>query len=111
MNPWQKESLNLKVGDWIIWRDQPRQLIIHKDGTKTTYLTPGMKGQVVELHDGCPPSKLEAKDDSVLPWAFVEGENGETAIVELGMKWEIADPGYSPDCPKKTKFSSRFSAL
>ncbi|MDA2924553.1 hypothetical protein MYX65_07835 [Acidobacteria bacterium AH-259-L09] len=45
MHYWQKESLNLKVGDWIMWRDQPGQLI-HEDGTETTYLTPGMKGRV-----------------------------------------------------------------
>jgi len=22
MDPWQKESLGLQVGDWIIWRDE-----------------------------------------------------------------------------------------
>ena len=89
MNNWQKESLNLQVGDWIIWQDQPRQ-VIHKDGTESTYLTPGLKGQVVDLHDGCPPSKLVV-DDSVLPWAFVKWENGKMSLVEREMKWEIAE--------------------
>ncbi len=46
-----------------------------------------MKGQVVDLHDGNPPSKLDAVDDSTLPWALVEWENGETSAVDLGMKW------------------------
>lgn len=83
MNPYQKESLALQVGDWIIWQDQPQDLILG-GGAKTTHLTPGMKGRVVSLHDGNPPSNME-----VLPWAFVEWENGETSVVELGMKWEI----------------------
>ena len=86
MNPWQKESLNLQVGDWIIWQD-----IAIKTEDGTVFVSPGMKGQVVDLHNGCAPSKLDAVDNSVLPWAFVKWENGETSRLELGMKWEIAE--------------------
>ncbi len=51
MNPYQKETLNLQVGDWIIWKDQPQDLI-HEDGARTTYLTPGMRERVVEREMG-----------------------------------------------------------
>ena len=44
MNPWQKESLNLKVGDWIIWQD----IAIQTD-EGTIFVTPGIKGQVVSF--------------------------------------------------------------
>ena len=45
---------------------------------------------MVDLHDGCPPSKLVV-EDSVLPWAFVKWENGEMSVLEREMKWEIAE--------------------
>jgi len=47
MDPWQKESLNLKVGDWIIWQDEA---IETQDGP--AFVSPGMKGKVISLHDG-----------------------------------------------------------
>ena len=40
MNPWQKEFLNLEVGDWIVWQDIP---IETADGT--VLVIPGMKGK------------------------------------------------------------------
>ncbi len=86
MNPYQKETLNLQIGDRIIWQDQPQDLI-HENGTKTTFLTPGTKGRVVDLHDGNPPTKLETVDTSTLPWAFIKWENGEASAVDLEMKW------------------------
>ena len=87
MNPYQKESLNLQIGDWISWQNQPQDLI-QKNGERTTYLTPGTKGKVVDLHDGNPPTKLETVDTSTLPWAFIEWETGEKSSVDLDMKWE-----------------------
>ena len=87
MNPYQKETLNLQVGDWVIWQDQPQDLI-QKNGERTTYLTPGMKGRVVDLHDGNAPTKLETVDTSTLPWAFIEWETGEKSSVDLEIKWE-----------------------
>jgi len=47
LNYWHKDSLNLKVGDWIIWRDEA---IETEDGP--TFASPGMKGKVISLHDG-----------------------------------------------------------
>ncbi len=42
---WQKETLGLKVGDFIIWRDEAIEL----EGQP---VAPGMKGEVISLHDG-----------------------------------------------------------
>jgi len=47
MNHWQKESLNLKVGDWTIWQGDA----IEVEG-QPAVVTPGMKGKVLSLHDG-----------------------------------------------------------
>ena len=47
MNPWQKETLNLKVGDSIIWRGEAIEL----EG-QPAVVTPGMKGKVLSLRDG-----------------------------------------------------------
>ncbi len=47
MNPWQKETLNLQVGDVIIWRDEA----IEVEG-RPALVAPGMKGEVISLHDG-----------------------------------------------------------
>ncbi len=47
MNPWQQQNLNLKVGDWIIWRDEAIEL----EG-QPAVLSPGIKGKVISLHDG-----------------------------------------------------------
>jgi len=47
MATWRKETLNLKVGDFIIWQDEP---IETQDGP--AFVTPGMKGKVISLHDG-----------------------------------------------------------
>ena len=47
MDPWRKESLGLKVGDFIIWRDEA----IEVEG-QPALVAPGMKGKVLSLHDG-----------------------------------------------------------
>ena len=47
MNPWQKETLNHQVGDFIIWQGEA----IEVEG-QTAVVTPGMKGKVLSLHDG-----------------------------------------------------------
>ena len=47
MDPWQKETLNLKVGDWIIWQDEA----VEVEG-QPAVVTPGMRGKVISLHDG-----------------------------------------------------------
>ncbi len=47
MDPWQKETLNLQVGDLIIWQDEA----IEVEG-QPALAAPGMKGKVLSLHDG-----------------------------------------------------------
>ncbi len=47
MDPWQKETLNLQVGDFIIWQGEA----IEVEG-QPAVVTPGMKGKVLSLHDG-----------------------------------------------------------
>jgi hypothetical protein len=50
-------------------------------------ITPGMKGQVIGLRDGCPP-RLEAPGEPVPPWALVEFENGVVASVDQEIRFE-----------------------
>ncbi len=47
MDPWRKETLGLKVGDFIIWQGEA----IEVEG-QPAVVTPGMKGEVLSLHDG-----------------------------------------------------------
>ncbi len=47
MHPWRKETLNLQVGDTIIWQDEA----IKMEGQPAD-VAPGMKGKVLSLHDG-----------------------------------------------------------
>ncbi len=47
MDPWQKETLNLQVGDFIIWQDEAFKM----EG-QPALVAPGMKGKVLSLHDG-----------------------------------------------------------
>ncbi len=85
MNPWQKESLNLKVGDFIIWQDEA----IEVEG-QPAVVTPGMKGKVLSLHDGF---HLDvAQVEPIPPKAIVQFEK-VTLMVDERMKWErVADP-------------------
>ena len=39
MDPWQKETLGLEVGDFIIWQDEA----VEMEG-QPAVVTPGMKG-------------------------------------------------------------------
>ena len=80
MDPWQKESLGLKVGDWIIWRG----VAVEVEGQA---LSPGMKGKVVSLHDGF---HMDLGEGFVPPKAVVEFESGMRIMVDGGMKWEKA---------------------
>ncbi len=78
---WQRESLNLKVGDWIIWRDEA---IESEDGPAV--LSPGMRGQVLSLHDGF---HLDVAQVEPIPAkAVVQFENGMRLMVDKRMKWQ-----------------------
>ena len=84
MHPWRKESLNLQVGDFIIWQDEAIEL----EGQP---VTPGMKGKVISLHDGFHLDVVQG--DSIPPKAVVRFE-AVTLMVDERMKWErVADPG------------------
>ncbi len=86
MPNWNKESLNLKVGDQIIWQDTE---IKEEDGPAIA--SPGMKGQVISLHDGFHMDLVQG--GSVPPKALVQFENGENLLIDKRMKWEKVSKG------------------
>ena len=87
MNPWQKETLNLQVGDIIIWQDEAIEL----EG-KPAIVEPGMKGEVLSLHDGF---HLDVADVAPIPpKAIVQFDSGLSLMVDERMWWErVADAG------------------
>ena len=87
MDLWQKETLDLQVSDFIIWRDEA----IEMEG-KPAVVTPGMKGKVISLHDGFHLDVAEV--EPILPKAIVQFESGMRLMVDERMQWErVADPG------------------
>ncbi len=81
MDPWRKESLNLQVGDFIIWQDES----IAVEG-QPAVVTPGMQGNVLSLHDGFHLDVAQVKP--IPPKAMVQFENGMRLMVDERMKWE-----------------------
>ncbi len=81
MDPWQKESLGLKVGDCIIWQDEA----IEVEG-QPAVVSPGMRGKVISLHDGFHLDVAQVKP--IPPKAVVQFESGITLMVDERMKWE-----------------------
>ena len=79
MDPWRKETLDLQVGDFIIWRDEA----IEVEGQP---VTPGMKGEVNSLHDGFHLDVAEV--EPILPKAIFQFENGMALVVDERMCWE-----------------------
>ena len=80
MDPWQKETLNLKVGDFIVWRDEA----IEVEG-QPAVVTPGMKGEVISLHDGF---HLDvARVAPIPPKAIVQFDSGMRLMVDERMRW------------------------
>ncbi len=81
MDLWQKETLGLAVGDFIIWQGEA----IEMEGQP---VKPGMKGEVISLHDGF---HLDvALGESIPPKAVVRF-GGMTLMVDERMKWEKAN--------------------
>ena len=66
-HPWRKESLDLTIGDWIIWKDAE---IKSEDGP--VCVSSGMKGKVVSLHEG---AHLDLIEGGSLP---------AKAVIQLG---------------------------
>ena len=54
MDPWQKETLGLKVGDFVIWQDE----VVEVEG-QPAVVTPSMKVEVISPHDK--PADIEEK--------------------------------------------------
>ncbi len=84
MDPWQKETLNLEVGDFIIWRDEA----IEVEG-QPALVAPGMKGKVISLHDGFHLDVAEVAP--IPPKAIVRFKSGMRLMVDERMKWEQVD--------------------
>ncbi len=63
MNPWQKESLGLEVGNFIIWQDEA----VEVEG-QPAVVSPGMKGKVISLHDGFHLDVVQG--DSIPPQSY-----------------------------------------
>ena len=84
MDSWRKETLNLKVGDFIIWQGEA----IEGEG-QPAVVTPGMKGRVLSLHDGFHLDVVQGKP--IPPKAVVRFESGMTLMVDGRMKWEKAN--------------------
>ena len=87
MERWQKETLNLQVGDIIIWQDEA----IEMEGKP---VEPGMKGKMLSLHDGFNLDVAQVKP--ITPRARVQFENGMRLMVDERMRWEKAVD--SPAC-------------
>jgi len=81
MNHWQKESLGLQVGDFIIWRGEA----IEVEG-QPAVVTPGMKGKVISLHDGFHLDVVQV--EPIPPKAIVRFDSGMALVVDERMKWE-----------------------
>ena len=81
MNHQNKDTLNLQVGDQIIWQDAE----IRAEGGPAI-VSLGMKGRVISLHDGFQMNLVQG--GSVPPKALVRFENGISLLVDPKMKWE-----------------------
>ncbi len=81
MDRWQKETLGLEVGDFIVWQDES----IEMEGQP---VTPGMKGEVISLHDGF---HLAVADVAPIPPKAIVQFEAVTLMVDERMKWEKAD--------------------
>jgi len=83
MDAWQKETLGLKVGDWIVWRDEA----IEKEHG-AALVSPGMKGEVISLHDGFHLDVTQVKP--IQPKAIVQFE-AVRLMVDERIRWERVD--------------------
>ncbi len=81
MDRWQKETLGLEVGDFIIWKDEAIEL----EG-QPAVVEPGMKGEVLSLHDG-----FHLDVAPIPPKAIVQFENGMRLMLDERMRWERVD--------------------
>ncbi len=79
MDLWQKETLGLQVGDYIVWQE------VELEG-HPALVSQGLKGKVLSLHDGF---HLDvAQVEPIPPRAIVQFENGMRLMVDERMRWE-----------------------
>ena len=76
MDPWRKETLGLQVGDWIVWSDEA----VEAEGQPAA-VSPGMKGEVLSLHDGFHLDVTQVKP--IPPKAGVQFDSGITRRMNL----------------------------
>jgi len=81
MDTWQKKTLNLQVGDFIIWQGEA----VEVQG-QPAVVGPGMKGKVLSLHDGFHLDVTQG--EAIPPKAMVQFESGMALAVDQRMKWE-----------------------
>jgi len=81
MDPWRKESLGFEVGDFIIWQGEA----VEVEG-QPALVTPGMRGEVISLHDGFHLDVVQV--EPIPPKARVQFESGMALMVDERMKWE-----------------------
>jgi len=81
MSTLQKETLNLQVGDFIIWQDEA----VEVEG-QPAVIAPGMRGEVISLHDGFHLDVAQVKP--IPPKASVRFDTGMDLMVDARMKWE-----------------------
>jgi len=84
MDPWRKETLNLQVGDFIVWQDEA----IEVKGQAALF-SPGMKGKVISLHDGFHMDVTQV--EPIQPRAIVQFDSGMTLMVDERIKWARVD--------------------
>ncbi len=75
MDSWRKEALNLEVGDFIIWKGEAIEV-----EAQPALVTPGMRGEVISLHDGFHLDVAQVKP--IPPKAIVQFENGMRLMVD-----------------------------
>ena len=81
MDPWQKETLNLEVGDFIIWRNEAVEM-----EDQPSVVAPGMKGKVLSLHDGFHLDVVQG--EPIPPKAIVQFENATLKLIfRWGWRW------------------------
>jgi len=83
---WSKDLLNLKVGDQIIWQGEE----ISTEGGPAI-VSPGMKGQVISLHEGAHLDVIEG--GAIPPKALVQFASGMSLLVDKGMRWKKVSKG------------------
>ena len=86
MNHWNKDSLNLQVGDQIIWQGEE----IQSEGEPAA-VSPGMRGKVLSLHEGV---HLDVNGGCTVPArVVVQFESGASLLLDQWHLWEKVTKG------------------